>query len=701
MSAIPGFFAATPMTSLLLVALAVFLGAVSMGFVAVSRAHSAQREYQIKLGMLPAIDKLRAADASLDERRRDMGALEGRLSELRREQAEAERHQLDAEHWQGLAEQAERDYRNKEEIIKAVDDLRDKHEEAAKDVAARNEEIKRLIQERDEIAATVIELKAKLDNLGERQQEIDAIERRIEEKTEELAAIRSEVSELRDQREEMLQARFDVDQLNRRKADLEEALERLPEQIQELTAQRDELTRYVSELEKARDRLREIKDEVDRLVERKNGLNTDVEALNREKNRLEDEVGGVRPAGAEGAEGEFDKALEDIKRPPACLFDNHGPLLKNPIDETDETQMLQKVRDHLEDQNLKFTDRTIKRFHTCLKTSRITPITVLAGISGTGKSQLPQRYAEGMGMHFLKIAVQPRWDGPQDLLGFYNYLEKSYKATDIARALLCMDKHSSSDQGGSMSDRVLLILLDEMNLARVEYYFSEFLSRLEGRPSPEATDPALLRAAEIEIDIPSKEDRDPLTVYPGHNVLFSGTMNEDESTQSLSDKVLDRANIIRFPRPEQLESETQEDVSHYSVEHLPLKTWLSWHKTTDSLDGEKQQIIIDFVEKLNDALDSFRRPFGHRVNQAIFSYVANHPDASMDEGVRMAIADMLEMRILPKLRGVQLEGTAREGLEKIRDIVDSDLQQTDLAEAIGRDIDRALSEGELFTWSGL
>ena len=73
----------------------------------------------------------------------------------------------------------------------------------------------------------------------------------------------------------------------------------------------------------------------------------------------------------------------------------------------------------------------------------------------------------------------------------------------------------------------------------------------------------------------------------------------------------------------------------------------------------------------------------------------------MDEGVRMAIADMLEMRILPKLRGVQLEGTAREGLEKIRDMVDSDLQQTDLAEAFGRDIDRALSEGELFTWSGL
>jgi len=120
-------------------------------------------------------------------------------------------------------------------------------------------------------------------------------------------------------------------------------------------------------------------------------------------------------------------------------------------------------------------------------------------------------------------------------------------------------------------------------------------------------------------------------------------------------------------------------------------------KTIESLNGETQQFITQFIDDLNQNLGSFGRPFGHRVNQAIFSYVANHPNSSTEEGVRLAIADILEMRILPKLRGVELDGSAREGLLKIRERIDSDLQQSDLAEAI----DKAMSESDLFTWSGM
>jgi hypothetical protein len=70
----------------------------------------------------------------------------------------------------------------------------------------------------------------------------------------------------------------------------------------------------------------------------------------------------------------------------------------------------------------------------------------LAGVSGTGKSLLPRRYAEAMG--FLQIAVEPRWDSPQDLLGFYNYIEKNYRATDLARII-----NSNSDDDNLRSDR--------------------------------------------------------------------------------------------------------------------------------------------------------------------------------------------------------------------------------------------------------
>ena len=73
-----------------------------------------------------------------------------------------------------------------------------------------------------------------------------------------------------------------------------------------------------------------------------------------------------------------------------------------------------------------------------MKTNETTQMAVLAGISGTGKSQLPRQYAIGMGIGFLQIPVQPRWDSPQDLMGFYNYIEGAF-TTDMARALWALD----------------------------------------------------------------------------------------------------------------------------------------------------------------------------------------------------------------------------------------------------------------------
>ena len=358
--------------------------------------------------------------------------------------------------------------------------------------------------------------------------------------------------------------------------------------------------------------------------------------------------------------------------------------------------MLDRVRQYLEALHLRFADPMVKRFHTCLKTSRISPLTVLAGISGTGKSQLPQRYAEAMGMPFLKIAVQPRWDGPQDVLGFYNYLEKRYKATDLARALVRMDAHSDLiETSDKTDDRVLLVLLDEMNLARVEFYFSEFLSRLEGRPGPDVDDAGRLRHGRIEIDI-SLQDESLPTIYPGHNVLFTGTMNEDESTQALSDKVLDRANVIRFQRPDHLEVETRDEGESGTKQFLPFETWLSWYRTPEALDQPKSEMIATFVADLNDQLATLGRPFGHRVNQAIFSYVANHPDYMDDAGVRRALADMLEMRVLPRLRGIELDAPARESLQQIRNMVGDKLLAQELAESI----DRTIQGSDMFTWTG-
>src|SRR5690606_20950096 len=107
------------------------------------------------------------------------------------------------------------------------------------------------------------------------------------------------------------------------------------------------------------------------------------------------------------------------------------------------------------------------------------------------------------------------------------------------------------EEAGILKDQLLLVLLDEMNLARVEYYFSEFLSRLEMRASIDSRDEDQRRRVAIPLDTgPLKDTHRRPVLYPDTNILFVGTMNEDESTQSLSEKVVDRANVLRFGSPD-------------------------------------------------------------------------------------------------------------------------------------------------------
>jgi tRNA A37 threonylcarbamoyladenosine biosynthesis protein TsaE len=203
--------------------------------------------------------------------------------------------------------------------------------------------------------------------------------------------------------------------------------------------------------------------------------------------------------GKEIPESDQNKLLDDLIKVPFTL---EFPAIKQGAPRT-EAEALHSVGQYLKAYNLKYSTRTVLAFHTALKINDHSQLTVLAGVSGTGKSLLPRRYAEAMGIHFLQIAVEPRWDSPQDLLGFYNYIEKNYRATDLARLLVHMDPYESAAPSNmDRRDHISLVLLDEMNLARVEYYFSEFLSRLEARPRyDEAGDERKRADAMIPIDI--------------------------------------------------------------------------------------------------------------------------------------------------------------------------------------------------------
>jgi hypothetical protein len=374
-----------------------------------------------------------------------------------------------------------------------------------------------------------------------------------------------------------------------------------------------------------------------------------------------------------------------------------------------EGDALEALRTDLETLGLQFHPRVVSAFHTSLKIANDSPMVVLAGISGTGKSLLPKRYAESMGVHLLTVPVQPRWDSPQDLLGFFNHLQGKYVPTELLRALVQMERHGlapgrnwpkPSEGFSSKFDQMLLVLLDEMNLARIEYYFSDFLSILENRRDIALTqDPAQRRKGEFVLDVgPGGKDGEEFRLFVDRNVLFVGTMNEDESTQSLSDKVVDRANVLRFAPPKKFAG-TSAGTAQLSPRkrHLSFDTWDRWCKQSDATQFQPDQTkrIEESIGKLSEALKQVGRPFGHRVNRSIHAYVRQYP-LRTDEGIAFALADQIEQRILPKLRGVDLSlDAAKRAVNAVGTVVQS-LGDQRLLQAV-----RDGQAGQQFLWMGV
>ncbi len=594
--------------------------------------------------------------------------------------------------------------------------------------------LRRCIRKFDGESTTLAELIAKRQLL---QEEHNELTRRIEDNRKELLTqdgerkaqeeLRKELARLEEQR---ILKEQDLRDLERRAQEAQEVHARLPvlqekteslrEEIEDLKKQKDALDKEVNELERTAIEYRANKAELDRLDERVQDLRARVADLEDKRTQrdtaakelavVEQKLGGVRAeyqdlsqkvalhraeetafaARVEVLKQEYESYSQgkDATKDPAYadLFNNDTcPIKKEHLKEAapkkNERDMLSRFQTELIGEGLEFPERMLYAFHTSLKCQDINPITVLAGVSGTGKTLLPVKYADFFGMHTLVIPVQPRWDSPQDLFGFYNYLERRFKPTELSRALVRMDPFNYRDMGWDWAhDRMLLVLLDEMNLARTEYYFSEFLSKLELRRQIRHPENAMLRhKAEIELEGGNAGRK--LSLWVPNNVLFVGTMNEDESTQTLSDKVLDRANVLRFGKPRTLGKAEADagapSASKENTQHLQKSTWQDWVSPIymDLPDFDKCR---DWVDQLNEAMEKVGRPFGYRVRDAIFTYLSNYPDPNR---VREAMADQIEQKILPKLRGVDMTSANHNVMDCI-DEVEAVIEKTEDADLL-------------------
>ena len=156
-------------------------------------------------------------------------------------------------------------------------------------------------------------------------------------------------------------------------------------------------------------------------------------------------------------------------------------------------------------------------------------------------------------------------------------------------------------------------------------------------------------AAEVQLDIGGRKK--PFNLYVDRNVLFVGTMNEDESTQTLSDKVIDRANVLRFGWPGTLSDQPPNHAAQGSGLFLSRQVWDSWSHPVEALHSHDKARLQNWLSDFNKAMKALERPFAHRVNLSILLYCANYPDQGPSR-LQNAFADQLEQRILLKLRGI-------------------------------------------------
>lgn len=469
---------------------------------------------------------------------------------------------------------------------------------------------------------------------------------------------------------------------------LEERKARLEEELNALLSEIEHLKNSLAELERKKKELEAVQHNISQGYEELSDLKKQISAAKIEESEYQ------------GRDVVSEHRWEDLDRPYIVVEKKEAKALN-------ENTWLDQFKQNLKGNNIDFDDRTINAFHTGLKVASSSPLVVLAGISGTGKSLLPQLYAHAIGMNFLSVAVQPRWDSPQDMFGFYNYMQNKFKATELSRLLWQYDYYNNERAKTSFASSgqlpMNLVLLDEMNLARVEYYFSDMLSKLEVRRTVSEADEEKRPAAEIELECGSIAKKElSRRLFVGKNTLFVGTMNEDETTQSLSDKVMDRSNVLRFGRPKKLQSNPKinDFYTKYNADtYLSFETW-------EMMDGKRgitsaQQDQLSFIiNGINKCLSDVGRPFAHRVWQSIENYVAAYPNIGTSNHFSSAISDQIEMKVLPKLNGLDKNSPGViEALNKVEGILEEKVKDETLTKAF-----RAVkndSSSIFFTWKGV
>ena len=309
--------------------------------------------------------------------------------------------------------------------------------------------------------------------------------------------------------------------------------------------------------------------------------------------------------------------------------------------------------DHLLDYcrgTLDFHSMDIRRLYVSLKTR---PFVILAGLTGSGKSSLTRTFAEACGAsgsngRFRRIAVKPEWIDQTEVLGFVNPISDYFVPGWLAEMVRDCERDP---------DRLHFVLLDEMNLAPVEQYLAEWLSAIEE---------ARLGSGDVWLPLyssaltPKNVDDWPHSVKFPENLIIVGTVNVDETTRPLSERVIDRANVL-------LLSVEVSDRHHKPRGQSPRPWHVGLAEFRKVCTTEPSNELHEFLVYVADILRQASIGVGLRAHIELERFVANaegilDPEIALDWGV--------VQRIIPKIRGFKrnLVESLRELLEELDNV---------------------------------
>lgn len=333
------------------------------------------------------------------------------------------------------------------------------------------------------------------------------------------------------------------------------------------------------------------------------------------------------------------------------------------------------IYDYYEDKGFFFSKEILTRYFLSLKTK---PFVILTGISGTGKTKIAQIFAdyicqddtpEERKKRIAFVPVKPDWMDNKGLLGYYNLLDEKYHVTPVLRLLLEAAEHP---------EKPYFIILDEMNLAKVEQYFSDFLSIMESRTQDKKAGEALHLHSAGRVQAQDGCGEVPPAFHIPANVYFTGTVNIDESTYMFSSKVLDRANVIEFNDVNLEDYEKGAVVAEKFVlkdadvrnNLLPGQNEAPFSSKSDFVAAKK--IFPDvhrYLDELLKILSQYHLHFGYRVINEISHFICNSSGLIQNFNLAEVIDIQILQKILPKFHGTQ--GKLQKPLEELLEFCNS------------------------------